>query len=81
MTTILIDKNIMVPMRDEVRLATDICRLEGATPTPSGWRFPAVTSHGSIATATRVERSLEKLPVNTAQRSIAFSTIQRTRLI
>jgi predicted acyl esterase len=36
MTTILIDKNIMVPIRDEVRLATDIYRLEGSSPTPSG---------------------------------------------
>jgi putative CocE/NonD family hydrolase len=34
MTTILIDKNIMVPMRDGVKLATDIYRLEGASPTP-----------------------------------------------
>jgi predicted acyl esterase len=34
MTTILIDKNVMVPMRDRVRLATDIYRLEGASPTP-----------------------------------------------
>jgi putative CocE/NonD family hydrolase len=34
MTTILIEKNIMVPMRDGVNLATDIYRLEGASPTP-----------------------------------------------
>ena len=34
MTTILIEKNIMVPMRDGVRLATDIIRLEGAGPGP-----------------------------------------------
>lgn len=34
MTTILIEKNVMVPMRDGVRLATDIYRLEGAPPTP-----------------------------------------------
>jgi putative CocE/NonD family hydrolase len=34
MTTILIDKNVMVPMRDGVKLATDIYRLEGAAPTP-----------------------------------------------
>jgi len=32
MTTILIEKNIMVPMRDGVRLATDVYRLEGAPP-------------------------------------------------
>ena len=34
MTTILIDKNIMVPMRDGVLLATDIYRLEGAGANP-----------------------------------------------
>jgi len=34
MTTILIEKNIMVPMSDGVQLATDIYRLEGAAPTP-----------------------------------------------
>lgn len=34
MSTILIEKNIMVPMRDEVQLATDVYRLDGATPTP-----------------------------------------------
>lgn len=34
MTTILIDKNVMVPMRDGVRLATDVYRMEGANPTP-----------------------------------------------
>src|SRR6266480_1048062 len=34
MATILIDKNVMVPMRDGVRLATDVYRLEGAPPEP-----------------------------------------------
>ncbi|HEX3053780.1 MAG TPA: CocE/NonD family hydrolase [Aggregatilineaceae bacterium] len=34
MTTIVIEKNIMVPMRDGVRLATDIIRLDGAGPQP-----------------------------------------------
>lgn len=34
MTTIVIEKNVMVPMRDGVQLATDIYRLEGASPTP-----------------------------------------------
>jgi predicted acyl esterase len=34
MPTILIEKNVMVPMRDGVQLATDIYRLEGAPPTP-----------------------------------------------
>jgi len=34
MSNILIEKNIMVPMRDGVELATDIYRLEGAAPTP-----------------------------------------------
>jgi putative CocE/NonD family hydrolase len=34
MATILIDKNIMVPMRDGVRLATDVYRLDGAPPAP-----------------------------------------------
>jgi putative CocE/NonD family hydrolase len=33
-TTVLIEKSIMVPMRDGVQLATDIYRLEGASPTP-----------------------------------------------
>ncbi len=41
MTTIRIDKNVMVPMRDGVRLATDI--------------YPAATLHTSTATVTRVE--------------------------
>jgi uncharacterized protein len=35
MTTILIDKNVMVPMRDGVRLATDVYRLDGAAPAPA----------------------------------------------
>ncbi len=34
MTTILVEKNIMVPMRDGVRLATDVYRLDGAAPAP-----------------------------------------------
>ena len=34
MTAILIEKNVMVPMRDGVRLATDVYRLEGAAPAP-----------------------------------------------
>jgi predicted acyl esterase len=34
MATIRIDKNVMVPMRDGVRLATDIYRLDDATPAP-----------------------------------------------
>ena len=34
MGTILIAKNVMVPMRDGVRLATDVYRLEGAAPAP-----------------------------------------------
>jgi putative CocE/NonD family hydrolase len=34
MSTILIEKNVMVPMRDGVQLATDIYRLEDASPTP-----------------------------------------------
>jgi predicted acyl esterase len=36
MSTILIEKNIMVPMRDGVKLATDIYRLEGALSTGIG---------------------------------------------
>jgi hypothetical protein len=32
MSTILIEKNVMVPMRDGVRLATDVYRLEGGNP-------------------------------------------------
>lgn len=34
MTTILIEKNVMVTMRDGVQLATNVYRLEGAGPTP-----------------------------------------------
>ncbi|HET6380847.1 MAG TPA: CocE/NonD family hydrolase, partial [candidate division Zixibacteria bacterium] len=34
MTMIRIDKNVMVPMRDGVRLATDVYRLDGAAPIP-----------------------------------------------
>lgn len=34
MPTILIEKNVMVAMRDGVQLATDIYRLEGVPPTP-----------------------------------------------
>ena len=34
MATILIDKNVMVPMRDGVRLATDVYWLDGAAPAP-----------------------------------------------
>jgi len=34
MATILIDKNVLMPMRDGVRLATDVYRLEGAPPEP-----------------------------------------------
>jgi hypothetical protein len=32
--TILIEKNVMVPMRDGVQLATDVYRLDGEAPTP-----------------------------------------------
>jgi uncharacterized protein len=35
MSTILIEKNILVPMRDGVKLATDIYRQESASPTPA----------------------------------------------
>lgn len=34
MPTILIDKHVLVPMRDGVRLATDVYRLDGAPPAP-----------------------------------------------
>lgn len=34
MAVILIDKSVMVPMRDGVRLATDVYRLNGAAPAP-----------------------------------------------
>src|SRR5690349_1311559 len=34
MATILIDKNVMVPMRDGMRLATDVYRLDTAPPAP-----------------------------------------------
>lgn len=34
MAIVLIDKGIMVPMRDGVRLATDVYRLDGAAPAP-----------------------------------------------
>ncbi|HET7080100.1 MAG TPA: CocE/NonD family hydrolase [Chloroflexia bacterium] len=35
MATILIDKNVMVAMRDGVHLATDVYRLDGAAPAPA----------------------------------------------
>lgn len=35
MSTIMIEKNIMVPMRDGVQLATDIYRLDRITPVPT----------------------------------------------
>lgn len=34
MTEISIQKDIMVPMRDGVKLTTDVYRLKGAAPTP-----------------------------------------------
>ena len=34
MATILIEKNVMVPMRDGVQLATDVYRLDGEAPAP-----------------------------------------------
>jgi uncharacterized protein len=34
MTTLIIEKNVMIPMRDGVRLAANIYRLEGAGPAP-----------------------------------------------
>ena len=34
MATILIEKNVMVPMRDGVQLATDMYRLDGEAPAP-----------------------------------------------
>jgi uncharacterized protein len=35
MATIVIEKNVMVPMRDGVRLATDVYRLDGTPPAPA----------------------------------------------
>jgi predicted acyl esterase len=34
MSSILIEKNLMIPMRDGVKLATDVYRLNGAVPMP-----------------------------------------------
>src|SRR5438067_3732180 len=34
MTTLVIEKNVFVSMRDGVRLATDVYRLDGAPPAP-----------------------------------------------
>jgi predicted acyl esterase len=34
MATILIDKDVMVAMRDGARLATDTYRMDGTTPAP-----------------------------------------------
>ncbi len=34
MATILIDKNVMIPMRDGVQLATDVYRMDSASPVP-----------------------------------------------
>jgi len=36
---IVIDKNVMVPMTDGVRLATDVFRLQEAPPSPVLSRF------------------------------------------
>jgi hypothetical protein len=51
--TILIEKNIMVTMRDGVKLATDIYRLDGALPTPvlvvrTPYNKDGLTSGGDI---------------------------------
>jgi putative CocE/NonD family hydrolase len=43
MATILIDKDVMVAMRDGARLATDTYRMDGATPAPA---LLARTPHG-----------------------------------
>jgi hypothetical protein len=53
MTTILIDKNIMVPMRDGVKLATDIYRLAGVSPRPTlvvrtPYNKDQMVTHGDI---------------------------------
>jgi uncharacterized protein len=53
MATILIDKNVMVPMRDGVRLATDVYRLDGAPPTPVlVTRTPYDKEHAVIGSTT-----------------------------
>jgi predicted acyl esterase len=37
---IVIDKNVMVPMTDSVRLATDVFRLQDGPPSPCCWSAP-----------------------------------------
>src|SRR6266498_316536 len=53
MATILIEKNVMVPMRDGVRLATDVYRLQGTTPAPVLlMRTPYDKEHAVIGSTT-----------------------------
>ncbi len=53
MSTILIEKNMMVPMRDGVRLATDVYRLEGSPPAPVLMaRTPYNKEHAVVGNAT-----------------------------
>jgi uncharacterized protein len=54
MATILIDKNVMVPMCDEARLATDVYRLDGAAPAPVLLkRTPYDKEHAVVGSMTR----------------------------
>ena len=48
MATILIDKNVMVPMCDGVRLATEVYRLQGAPPAPVLRAHPMEKREGSV---------------------------------
>ena len=59
METILIDKNVMVPMRDGVHLATDVYGLEGAPPAPvfevAGARYAWLRQNVFVGTLIPVE--------------------------
>ncbi len=63
MATILIEKNVMVPMRDGVKLATDINRMEGTPPTPvlvvrTPYNKDFTVAHGDIFNITDLPSAL-----------------------
>lgn len=64
MPTILVEKNIMVPLRNGVRLATDVYRLAGGVPAPV------------LLSRTPYDTERARPPINTGRRSIASSMTQ-----
>ena len=68
--TILIEKNVMVPMRDGVQLATDIYRLQDAPPAPV-----------LIARGTTPRMNARDVMTMGRKRSRAASTAACTRLM